>query len=132
MKKQELIKIIREAVKLELKATLPNILSELNVKPSKSNIVESKTDDPIEITKKVLTASKTNKPQKRYSKNEVFNKILNETTGGVPHEKHDPNTIKDFNGNEVSTSELPESLSRALTRNYSELLTAVDKKKGNA
>ena len=63
----------------------------------------------------------------------MLNKVLNETVGGVPIETNNntlDNEIKDLNGNTVNIDNLPKSLATALTRDYTELLNVVEKKKG--
>ena len=73
---------------------------------------------------------------KNYSKNTAINKILNETVGGIPQEGHrvdgstEQNQFTDINGQHVDINTLPDHVSSALTRNYSDVLSLVDKKKG--
>ena len=132
MKKLELVKIIKTAVREELKASLPNVLSEIMQTRSKS----TNTNDPLEITKEILK-SDTQIPipkLRKFSNNEALNKVLNETTGGIPvggsrvgdglHE----HKMTDLQGNEVNIESLPDHVSSALTRNYSKLLNKVDEK----
>jgi len=127
MKKSELIKIIRSAVRTELNECLPKMLSEL---------VETKNvNDPLELTKRVLENKQTesSKPQKIFSKNEALNRVLNETVGGIPAEGSrvsNGETMTDLNGNNVDVNSLPDHVSNALTRNYSDVLKLVDKKRG--
>ena len=132
MKKSELINIIRNAVRAELNESLPKMLSEILKTEHISNETVS---DPVEITKKLLEGSTqaVKKPTKRYSKNEALNKVLNETVGGIPSEGPkvgEPDTMTDLHGNSVDVNELPDHLSNALTRNYSDVLKLVDKKRG--
>ena len=98
------------------------------------NSIKNELDDPVKITKKLLenSATPTKKKLKNYSKNEALNKVLNETVGGIPSETKggEPNTMTDLNGNAVNVDELPDHLSNALTRNYSDVLNLVDKKRG--
>lgn len=132
MKKSELVNIIRNAVRAELSESLPKMLSEI----LKTEHISKKTEsDPVEITKKLLEGSTqvVKKPTKRYSKNEALNKVLNETVGGIPSEgprvgEHE--TMTDLQGNSVDVNELPDHISNALTRNYSDVLKLVDKKRG--
>ena len=132
MKKSELINIIRNAVRAELNESLPKMLSEILKTEHTSNEAVS---DPVEITKKLLEGSTqaVKKPTRRYSKNEALNKVLNETVGGIPSEGPkvgEPDTMTDLQGNSVDVNELPDHLSNALTRNYSDVLKLVDKKRG--
>lgn len=135
MKKNELIKLIRSAVRAELNECLPKMLSEIvNTKaPTKKT-----QSDPLELTKSVLENIQTEevkpkKPQKIFSKNEALNRVLNETVGGIPAEGSkvgNGNTMTDLHGNQVDVEALPDHLSNALTRNYSDVLKLVDKKRG--
>tara|TARA_B100002019_G_C21274031_1_gene604100 strand:- start:4603 stop:5016 length:414 start_codon:yes stop_codon:yes gene_type:complete len=134
MKKSELVKLIREAVKAELNESLPRLISE-NIKQIGQPPASS---DPVELTKNILEKNLVKEetkstPTKRFSKNEVLNKILNETVGGIPSEAPkvgDSQTVTDLQGNSVDVDELPDHLSRALTRNYSDVVKLVDKKRG--
>ena len=130
MKKSELITIIKLAVREELKTTLPSLLSEVGSVGSTSRSVK------IENTELMVKPKKSS--SKVFSRNEKINEALQATAGGVPQEGslvsngyNNPNTQVDFNGNELSIEELPEDISNALTRDYSSLLSAIDKKKAN-
>jgi len=132
MKKSELVKIIKTAVREELEASLPIVLSEI----MQSKTQSTKTQDPLELTKEILeTSTKTQKPKlKKFSNNEALNKVLNETTGGIPSEGSRvgngvyENKMTDLQGNEVSIESLPDHVSSALTRDYSALMNKVDEK----
>ena len=136
MKKSELIEIIRKAVRLELSESLPKIIGEV-VKKIDTNTNDT---DPVSIAKKVLkreaSVTSPKKPIKTLSKNPLLNQALNETIGGIPQEGslvsgyEDQTKITDFNGNTHNVDELPDHLSSALNRDYSDLLKAVNKKKG--
>ena len=130
MKKSELVKIIKNAVREELNESLPNIVTRL--------ITEStnKTQDPLEITKQVLkSAEKPKSKLKQYSKNEALNRVLNETVGGVPAEGsratngYEEPPMTDLNGQIVDAEQLPDHVTSALTRDYSKLLNKVEEKK---
>jgi hypothetical protein len=144
MKKREFMEIIRVAVRKELNEFLPTLVSECVKAISTETIQE--TTDPVELTRQVLKTQKdksrvvkkkTAQSEVFYSSNEVINNILNETTGGVPSEGNrvsggsSESTQVDFNGNEVSVEDLPNDISTALTRDYSDLMSVIDKKKGN-
>ena len=136
MKKTELVNIIKQAVREELRSSLPELLSEIKVQTKTQKIKSTKKieTDPVSLAKKVLKTEQTIKPQRTFSKNEAINKILNETVGGIPQEGSAVSNgmeqnFSDTNGNEVSLDALPDHVSNALTRNYSEVLKLVDKKK---
>lgn len=134
MKKSELVKIIRTAVKQELRESLPKIVTELLLESDSNTKL-----DPLDLAKDALKKeSKVARPkprteQKRYSSNEALNQVLNETVGGIPAEG--PRVIEehqttDLQGQPVDVDALPEHVSHALTRNYSDVLKLVDKKRG--
>ena len=138
MKKREFMEIIRVAVRKELKEFLPTLVNEcVNAIAGEANVQET---DPVELTKRVLKSETTQPKQKnskvRYTQNEVLNNILNETKGGIPTQGTrvvngiETPTQVDFNGDEINMDELPQGISSALTRDYSELMGAIDKKKG--
>ena len=147
MKKTELKTIIREIVREEVRLELRKFLKEskqakLKQKPSK---------------KKTLPASKKNIPN-TYTKNKVLNEVLNETAraadewetlGGKTFNTDSMQSIlqKSYsdiaepsgNGNiidskmisETGTSpdQIPDYIKNALSRDYSELMGAISKKK---
>jgi hypothetical protein len=131
MKKNELIKLIRGAVRAELNESLPKMLSEL----IKIETTPSVINDSVETTKQILKNVPSKKvPTKRYSNNEALNKVLNETVGGIPTEGSrvgNQQTMTDLNGNDVDINALPDHVSSALTRNYSDVVKLVDQKRGN-
>jgi hypothetical protein len=131
MKKSELISIIKSAVREELKTTLPKVLSE---------VLGGVTEKKVNVEKTEVSVKKTPKlSDKIYSRNDKINEALRQTVGGVPQEgslvssnsNFSPNKQVDFNGNELNVDDLPENLASALTRDYSSLLNAIDKKKGS-
>ena len=136
MKKSELIEIIRKAVRLELNESLPKLIGEV-VKN-----MEVENNDPVSITKRVLkreaSVTTNKKPIKSLSKNPLLNQALNETIGGVPQEGgrvsgyENTSQITDFQGNTHEVDELPDHVSNALNRDYSDLIKAVNKKQKGA
>ena len=136
MKKSELVEIIRVAVRMELKNTLPTILKEYVGSTSTSK----PTEDIVEVARDKINVSRKKKskiPEKHYTSNPAINKILNETVGGIPQEgsmvdggQQHTNEFTDTNGQSVDINNLPDHVSNALTRNYSDVLKLVDKKKG--
>ena len=146
MKKKELIEIIQLAVRKELRTTLPSLVKEClsESKPTLMSKRKSVSTDPVELAKRALKSEESTtistgqkKPMVQYSKNSAINEILNNTTGGVPQEgsrvtgqTEGAGKMTDLHGNTVDLEQLPESVSSALTRDYTALLSAVDKKRG--
>ena len=147
MTKKGLVKIIREVVRREVQKEVQKIFIKEETSPKLQNIVS-------EIKEPSVTPSKT------YTKNEALNKVLNETValskkqpieeyptlggGGFdtnrmtellgyskPEEaKRDMVAIDTMKKAGVTTEQVPEAVTNALTRDYSELMKALDKKKG--
>ena len=111
------------------------MLKELNT----VNEHSSDSADLVEVTRKSLKQVRADKPTKSkanyktYSKNTAINDILNETVGGIPQQggvSSGINEVTDFQGQSVDVEALPDHVSNALTRDYSAVLKAVDKKRG--
>ena len=73
MTKKELVKIIQEAVRREVKKEVEKIF----IKEESSPTLESMISKP-EVSEP--------KKQIKYTKNETLNKVLNETRGGLPQQ----------------------------------------------
>jgi len=122
-------KIIRETVNEELKTVLPQILNEFfSKKPSISTTNEGNLKKILDGSKNISESNK-NVAKKTYIKNNpVLNDILNETVVRIPNET-DASSIGNSTPSILDNTEnLPEVVSSALTKNYSSLLKAVDKK----
>ena len=147
MTKKDLVKIIREVVRREVQKEVQKIFIKEETSPKLQNIV-SEIKEPSTV------------PQTNYTKNEALNKVLNETValskkqpteeyptlggGGFdtnrmtellgyskPEEaKRDMVAIDTMKKAGVTTEQVPEAVTNALTRDYSELMKALDKKKG--
>jgi len=147
---QTLRKVIREEVQTAVRAELNNILNEGSV-TKQTKIVEQKKPAP----KTTYTSS----VKKQYVKNSLLNDILNETSGHTAtgpmatlDESIDYNDFSewptmqrgtrpsmqpksvlpttDLEGRPVNINNLPEDVVSALTKDYSALMKAIDKKKG--
>ena len=140
MKKGKLVSLIKEVVRSEVKKQITDILiSETNI-PTKKSVVKKKVEE------------------KNYTDNKTLNKILNETAnqqeeyptmgGGtfdssratellgygsglgndeIKREVAAASTMRDGG---INPEAAPEHLKNALTRDYSGLIKAIDKKKG--
>ena len=142
MTKKELVKIIQEAVRREVKKEVGKIFIKEEVSSLSSMTQEIKAEP---------------QKQKHFSKDEAINKVLNETKGGIQGQKSeyptlgggvfDTSKMAELMGygksEEVkrdmvaidtlkkqgkSVNDVPESLTKALTRDYSDLIKAMDKK----
>lgn len=129
MTKDSLRQLIKEMVHEEVKQVLPQIIAEIFT--SKLNETSSR---PVETQQKKIVSSPV--PQKRemkiFTKNEALNKALNETVGGIPKEG---GMVSSELGSTPSVMdhihEAPAPVAQALTKNYSALMKAIDKKKSS-
>ena len=146
MTKKELVKIIQEAVRREVKKEVGKIF----IKEESS----SKLSD-------IIPEASEPKEEKQYTKNEALNKVLNETVGLSKSEKQtgeyptlgggtfDSSRMSEMMGYGksddmkrdmvavdtikkagMSVDQVPEHVTNALTRDYSGLMKAIEKKKG--
>jgi len=144
MTKQELQKIIQEAVRREVKKEIKKIF------------IKEETSSQLKDITPVISKPKKQKEVK-YTKNQSLNKVLNETVGGIQGEKSEYPTVgggafdtsrmtelmgygkpeevqRDMVAVDTlqkagkSVDDVPEHITNALTRDYSGLIKAMDKK----
>jgi hypothetical protein len=155
MTKKDLVKIIREVVKQEVKKEVSKIL----ISEQRTSAVSSKKSKPI-------VRKKPRREKVQYTSNSILNEVLNETVGGiegaqggtgeyeeypdlggvtfdsskmselmgygadnkeVQREVGAVQTLKDAG---VTSEQVPESVMNALTKDYSAVMKAIDQKKG--
>ena len=143
MTKKDLVRIIQEVVRKEVQKEVQKIF-----------IKEETSSKLIDIVPEVSEP----KEETLYTKNKALNKVLNETKGGIPSQgkeeypslgggTFDTNRMSELMGygksEEVkrdlvavdtlrkagkSVNDVPEHITNALTRDYSDLMKAIDKK----
>ena len=147
MTKKQLVKIIQEVVRREIKKEINEIF-----------IREQKTSEP-QLTDVIQQKVSEPKEQVKYTSNESLNKVLNETVGlsksqsqteayptlgggafdtnrmtellgyGKPEEvQRDMVAADSLRKAGKSVNDVPEHVTNALTRDYSDLMKAMDKK----
>ena len=146
MTKKELVKIIQEAVRREVKKEVKKIF-----------IKEETSSQLKDITPAISKPKNTKEVQ--YTKDEVLNKVLNETKSGLSSQdneeyptlgggtfdkskmqelmgygqsdeaKRDMAAIDTLKKAGKSVEDVPEHVTNALTKDYSGLMKALDKKK---
>tara|TARA_Y100001938_G_C8041402_1_gene406325 strand:+ start:882 stop:1325 length:444 start_codon:yes stop_codon:yes gene_type:complete len=145
MTKKDLVKIIREVVKREVQKEVKKIFIKESTSPKLENILTE------------VETSKQSTPTKKYTDNEALNKVLNETValsnkstdeyptlgggafdtkrmtellgyGKTDDVKRDMVAVDTFKKAGVSSEQVPESVTNALTRDYSDLMKAMNKK----
>ena len=150
MTKKELVKIIREAVRREVKKEVKKIFIKENKSIKLEDILsEKETTSPLKKQKL--------KQKQQFSKNEALNKVLNETAGGIQGDKSEYPTmggaafdttkmaemmgygapeevqrdmvaVDTFKKAGVSSEQVPEHITNALTRDYSSLMKVMNNK----
>ncbi len=127
MTKDTLRQMIREMVKEEVRAVIPEVLSEIFSKP------EQKVVSSTPVTKIASTPTQPvhnqKKEFKKYTSNELLNKALNETVGGVPREGTIVSSELSVPSVMDHVDHAPPAVAQALTKDYSALMKAIDKKK---
>ena len=146
MTKKDLVKIIREVVRREVQKEVKKIFIKEEASPTLSEVLPEVTE-PVTSPKKDV----------KYSKDETINNILNETAGlsksqrdeyptmsggafdtnrmselmgyGKPEEvKRDMVAVDSFKKAGVSSEQVPEHITNALTRDYSSLMKVMNNK----
>lgn len=134
MTKDTLRQLIKEIVQEEVRITLPQVMSEIfSSKPQQKVITSNQNAKPSSVSSTPSAPVVSQKREyKKYTSNELLNKALNETVGGVPNEgsmvTSGLNVVPSIMDNIEKT---PPVIAQALTKNYSALLKAVDKKRGS-
>ena len=82
MKKNELVKIIAEIVRREVKKEVKRIFINESSSMKLSAAIPKVKSNKVVSTKKIL--QKPKKKYVEYTKNQSLNKVLNETIGGIP------------------------------------------------
>jgi hypothetical protein len=154
MTSKTFIKVLREIISTEVRKAVRAELQLLNEK-------KDAPDHRKTINHGMQMYKAVNRKEKQYSKNSALNNILNETANSMRpaelnsngktvswdsmptmtaddamnfgHMTSTPNAAPatDLEGKPVNMEALPEELTAAFTRDYSDLLKAMDKKKGN-
>ena len=142
MKKKELRLIIRSIVREEVQMALKKELTE---------VFKSLKSKPITETKRRVVKKRK---QKQLAKDPVLNQILNETIGGVPQGEEEYPTMggKTYDSSNMASlmgygnvgedraeqtiqqmgipsESVPDDVKNALTKDYSAVMKAIDKKK---
>ena len=158
MKKNEFVKLIREVVRKEVRYAVRTELREALNPPD--NSVQTFNEQINDSVQRYQTAERAPIKQQKYSNNEMLNGILNETansmnavpTAGRPltaadavggrgslaaamglpslNQNAGPTTIQEMVPADRQGAPIPDAVSKALTRDYSGLMKAVNKKRG--
>jgi hypothetical protein len=124
MNKDDLIKIIREVVKSEIKNLDPNIIREaLTESLRKSGDVVNESS--------AVALTKNKREQRKYSTNPILNQVLNDTDGGIPVESAMPvaapsilDTVQNIPENMLIENKEVAAVVNVLKRDFREVLRA--------
>jgi hypothetical protein len=126
MTKESLRQLIREMVHEEVRAALPEVIAEIFT--SKGQKVAETTGNT--VNKPIVKEQPVKKEFKKYTQNELLNKALNETVGGIPREGGIASSGLSSSPSVMDhLDQAPAPVVQALTKNYSALMKAIDKKK---
>ena len=156
MKKSQLISLIENMVRKEVRKQMDTIFINEGIQSIKANGKLDFKEKNGELIRKPKVQKK--KPV-RYTSNESLNNILNETAGGLPQDgqeeyptlgggafdtsrmsellgygksnegKRSVGAVETIKKAGVSVDDVPDHVTNALTRDYRDLMKAIDKKK---
>ena len=156
MKKSEFIKLIESMVRKEVRKQMDTIFINEGIQSIKAN---GKLDFKEKNGELLTKPKVQKKKPIRYTSNEALNNILNETKGGLPQDgqeeypsmgggtfdtnrmtellgygksdegKRNVGAVETIKKAGVSVDDVPDHVTSALTRDYRDLMKAIDKKK---
>ena len=156
MKKSELVKLIESMVRKEVRKQMDTIFINEGIQSIKAN---GKLDFKEKSGELLTKPKVQKKKKVKYTSNEALNNILNETKGGIPQDgqeeyptlgggafdtsrmtellgygksdegKRSVGAVETIKKAGVSVDDVPDHVTNALTRDYRDLMKAIDKKK---
>ena len=156
MKKSELVLLIEAIVRKEVRKQVNTIFISEGIRSIKKNGKLNTESENVKFTTKPEVRKKK---KVNYTSNESLNNILNETAGGLPQDgkeeyptmgggafdtnrmsellgygksdegKRNVGAVETIKKAGVSVDDVPDHVTNALTRDYSDLMKAIDKKK---
>ncbi len=125
-------KVVREEIDYSLRREIKSLKEDLRdeLKPTITEHTEKQVEIP-ETTKQSLrdqimgNEPIKSRPSQNYTANSALNDLLNETAQG------DTNTQTAIAPSVMETTNIPAPVAEAVTRDYSELMKAINEKKGN-
>ncbi len=124
-------KLIREVIREELDYSFSRLRKELNeivVKSNTSNISKARSKSTKDTSMKNLVKASTESVTTPQTTNKVLNQLLEETAQSDDWKSVEGKGDVEVQSVQDSTSELPEHLANAFTKNYSEVMKKVDEK----
>lgn len=128
--KQLIKEIVREEVQNSLPTMLPKIMAEIFSSKAESSSALVKTNKTVSKSVTAIQTPSGSQPMKVFTQNEKLNKALNETVVSIPR---DGSVVSPGIGQSESiidrVDNVPAPVAQALTKNYSELMKAIDNKR---
>ena len=131
-------KIVREEIDYALRREMKTLKEDLRdeLKPTiiehTERIVEVPEETKNSLREKIMGKNPIKQPNRQYTSNSALNDLLNETAMGDTNTQTAMAPVSDpFSSSEpMSTAGMPAEVANAVTRDYSGLMKAIDKKKG--
>jgi len=131
-------KVVREEIDYALRREIKSLKEDLRdeLKPTivehTERIVEVPEETKNSLREKIMGKKPIKQPNRQYTSNSALNDLLNETAMGDTNTQTAMAPVSDpFSSSEpMDTTGMPDSVANAVTRDYSGLMKAIDKKKG--
>ena len=127
------IKTLKEDLRDELK---PTIIEQKENKVETPEVLETIENPKTSLREKIMGTEPLKRPKQNFVGNSTLNDLLNETAMGDTNTQtgHAPVNLSEpfATGTPMptDTTGMPQEVANAVTRNYSELMEAINKKKG--
>ena len=127
-------KIVREEIDYALRREIKSLKEDLRdkLKPTIVEHTERKVEVPQQSTLKEKIMGKKPFNKQQFVGNSTLNDLLNETAAGDTNTQSAMAPVSDpfSTGAPMETAGMPTEVANAVTRDYSSLMKAIDKKKG--
>jgi len=136
-------KVVREEIDYALRREIKSLKEDLRdeLKPSivehTERMVEVPEETKTSLREKIMGKKPIKKQERNFTNNSALNDLLNETAMGDTNTQtaQSPVSLSDPFSSEaplpMDTTGMPDSVADAVTRDYSGLMKAINKKKGN-
>jgi hypothetical protein len=136
-------KVVREEIDYALRREIKSLKEDLRdeLKPTITEHTERMVEVPEEtktsLREKIMGKKPIKKQERNFTNNSALNDLLNETAMGDTNTQtaQSPVSLSDPFSSEaplpMDTTGMPDSVADAVTRDYSGLMKAINKKKGN-
>ena len=129
-------KVVREEIDYALRREIKSLKEDLRdeLKPTITEHTERKVEVPQQSSLKEKIMGKKPFKKQNFTVNSTLNDLLNETAAGDTNTQSAPVSLSQPFATgaplPMDTTGMPDSVANAVTRDYSSLMKAIDKKKG--